>query len=224
MHRYPARGLNALQKIDYYIIRNEDKMNKFIVFEGLDACGKTTLSSLYATERNSVVHSAVVEEALDLRKVIDSYQSKESALLFFLLNNFLKSHEVSGALESRDVILDRYIFSTLAYQTIILEEEIVKQIFDSLKISQKILLPEVIVFVKADAETINNRIETRGGTLQWYGYEVTQNNCVETAYRKIFQWFDIPIVEIDTSVKYGRSIEENYQLMKDRIDYVLSTY
>lgn len=197
-------------------------MNRFIVYEGLDACGKTTLSSLYAKERNSVVHSAVVEEALELRAVIDSYQSKESALLFFLMNNYLKSHEVAGALESGDVILDRYLFSTLAYQTILLNEGIVKNIFDTLKIAKNILLPEVIVFVKADAETINNRIEARGGTVQWYGDAVTQNNCVETAYKKIFQWFDIPIVEIDTSEKCGRSVEGNYQLMKERIDRILS--
>lgn len=196
-------------------------MNRFIVFEGLDACGKTTLSSLYAKERNSVVHSAVVAEALELRKVIDSYQSKESALLYFLMNNFLKSREISGALESGDVILDRYIFSTLAYQIIMLEKDVVKNIFDTLNIAKNILLPEVIVFVKADAETINNRIETRGGAVQWYGDAITQNNCVETAYKKIFQWFDIPIVEIDTSEKYGRSVEENYLLMKDRIDGVL---
>jgi len=197
-------------------------MNKFIVYEGLDACGKTTLSSLYAKVRNSAVHSAVVEEALELRKVIDSYQSKESALLYFLMNNYLKSHEVSAALESGDVILDRYIFSTLAYQTIILNESIVKNIFDTLNIAQNILLPEVIVFVKADAKTINSRIDARGGTVQWYGDAVTQNNCVETAYKKVFQWFDIPIVEINTSEKCGRSVEENYQLMKERIDNVLS--
>ncbi|OBU29491.1 deoxynucleoside kinase [Photobacterium kishitanii] len=197
-------------------------MNTFIVFEGLDACGKTTLSSLYTKEINSVVHLAVVNEALELRKVIDSYQSKESALLFFLLNNFLKSHEVSKVLESRDVILDRYIFSTLAYQVIMLGEDVVKQLFDTLKITQNILLPDVIVFVKADAETINNRIESRGGIVQWYGDEITKNNCVETAYKKIFQWFNIPVVEIDTSDKYGRSVEDNYQLMKERIDCILS--
>lgn len=197
-------------------------MNRFIVFEGLDACGKTTLSSLYAKEMNCIIHSAVVSEALELRKVIDSYQSKESALLFFLLNNFLKSHEVSNALESRDVMLDRYIFSTLAYQSIMLGENVVKQLFDTLNITQKIRFPDVIVFVKADAETINSRIESRGGIVQWYGDEITQNNCVETAYKKIFQWFDIPVIEIDTSEKYGRSVEDNYQLMKDRINRILT--
>lgn len=196
-------------------------MNRFIVFEGLDACGKTTLSSLYAKEMNYVIHSAVVSEALELRKVIDSYQSKESALLFFLLNNFLKSHEVSNALESRDVMLDRYIFSTLAYQSIMLGENVVKQLFDTLNITQKIRFPDVIVFVKADAETINSRIESRGGIVQWYGDEITQNNCVETAYKKIFQWFNIPVVEIDTSEKYGRSVEDNYQRMKDQIDRII---
>jgi len=197
-------------------------MNKFIVYEGLDACGKTTLSSLYAKERNSVVYSAVMAESLELRKVIDSYESKESALLFFLMNNFLKSHEVSEGLESGDVILDRYIFSTLAYQTIMLGENIVKCIFDALDIAEKLLLPEVVVFVKADKETIKSRIKARGGDGQWYGDEITQNNCVETAYKKIFKWFDIPIVEIDTSEKNGRSTEENYQLMKERIDIVLA--
>lgn len=197
-------------------------MNKFIVFEGLDACGKTTLSSLYAKEMNTVVHNAIVAEASDLRKVIDSYESKECAFLFFLLNNLLKSHEVSKKLKNEDIILDRFIFSTLAYQTIMLGEDIVKSIFDNLKINKKIYLPEVIVFVRADNETINNRIETRGGTVQWYGDAVTQNNCVESAYHKIFEWFDIPIVEVDTSEKHGRSIQENYQLMKDRIEHTLS--
>ncbi|WP_180804213.1 deoxynucleoside kinase, partial [Vibrio parahaemolyticus] len=97
------------------------------------------------------------------------YESKESAFLFFLLNNLLKSNEVSKVLNDEDIILDRYIFSTLAYQTIMLGEDIVKNIFDTLRINKKILLPEVIIFVKADIETINNRIETRGGTVQWYG-------------------------------------------------------
>ncbi|HAS3129241.1 deoxynucleoside kinase [Vibrio parahaemolyticus] len=197
-------------------------MNKFVVFEGLDACGKTTLSSLYAKEMNTIVHNAVVPEAHDLRKVIDSYESKESAFLFFLLNNLLKSNEVSKVLNDEDIILDRYVFSTLAYQIIMLEEDIVKNIFDTLKIYKKILLPEVIIFVKADIETINNRIETRGGTVQWYGDAVTQNNSVESAYHKVFKWFDIPIVEVDTSEKYGRSVEENYLLMKDQVEHVLS--
>ena len=196
-------------------------MNKFIVYEGLDACGKTTLSELYAKEQNAIVHSAIVKEAQELRKVIDTYHSRESALLFFLMNNFLKSHEVSEVLESKDVILDRYIFSTLAYQAIMLGEDVVKKIFDALNITKKILLPEIIVFVKADIETINNRIEKRGGNTQWYGDAITQNNCVETAYKNIFQWFDIPIIEIDTSDKYGRSVKENYQLMKGKIDSIL---
>lgn len=142
---------------------------------------------------------------------------------FFLLNNLLKSNEVSKVLNDEDIILDRYIFSTLAYQTIMLGEDIVKKNFlTHLELIKKILLPEVIIFVKADIETINNRIETRGGTVQWYGDAVTQNNSVESAYHKVFEWFDIPIVEVDTSEKHGRSVEENYQLMKDRVEHVLS--
>ncbi len=139
-----------------------------------------------------------------------------------MLNNLLKSNEVSKVLNDKDIILDRYIFSTLAYQTIMLGEDIVKNIFDTLRINKKILLPEVIIFVKADIETINNRIETRGGTVQWYGDAVTQNNSVESAYHKVFEWFDIPILEVDTSEKHSRSVEENYQLMKDRVERVLS--
>lgn len=104
-------------------------MNKFIVFEGLDACGKTTLSSLYAKEMNTIVHNAVVPEAHDLRKIIDSYESKESAFLFFLLNNLLKSNEVSKVLNDKDIILDRYIFSTLAYQTFLTHLELIKKYF-----------------------------------------------------------------------------------------------
>ncbi|MBE3652490.1 dTMP kinase [Vibrio navarrensis] len=196
-------------------------MNKFIVYEGLDACGKTTLSSRYAQERNTTVHSAILKQAEQLRKIIDANQSKESALLFFMLNNFLKSDEVAKARESGDVILDRYLFSTLAYQTILLGEEKVKTMFDALDIANNIVLPDVIVFVKADAETINNRIKARGGEIQWYGDAITQNHCVGSAYKTIFNWFDIPIIEIDTSEKLGLTVEETYQKMKEKMDRVV---
>nr|WP_281170598.1 hypothetical protein [Psychromonas arctica] len=82
-------------------------------------------------------------------------------------------------------MLDRYLFSTLAYQAIMVGEDIVKSIFDTLNIAEKILLPEVIVFVKAGAETIKNRIKAKGGEGQWYGDEITQNNCLETADKNL---------------------------------------
>ncbi|MGF1709843.1 deoxynucleoside kinase [Vibrio kagoshimensis] len=192
-------------------------MNNFIVFEGLDACGKSTLSQMYGKDTNTVVHAAVVNEADDLKEIIDAYESKESAFLFFMLNNFLKSNEVANTLSTEGVILDRYIFSTLAYQTILLGEDTVKGVFGALDVANKILLPDVIVFVKADKKTIDDRIERRGGKLQWYGDKVTQKHSVETAYQTIFKWFDTPIVEIDTSDKTGLTVEDNYQHMKGLI-------
>ncbi|MBE3659359.1 hypothetical protein BOO91_00150 [Vibrio navarrensis] len=83
------------------------------------------------------------------------------------------------------------------------------------------MLPDVIVFVKADAETIHNRIKAREGQIQWYGDAVTQNHCVESAYKTIFNWFDIPIIEIDTSEKLALSVEETYPIMKEQIDCVV---
>lgn len=74
-------------------------MNKFIVDEGLDACGKITLSSRYAQEENTTVHSVTLKQAEQLRKVIDANQSKESALLFFMLNNLLKSEQLAKVAE-----------------------------------------------------------------------------------------------------------------------------
>ena len=44
-------------------------------------------------QKNSVVHSAVEPEAQELKGVIDSYQSKECALLFFLMNNFFEAYK-----------------------------------------------------------------------------------------------------------------------------------
>ncbi|MDN3696096.1 MULTISPECIES: deoxynucleoside kinase [Vibrio] len=192
-------------------------MNKFIVFEGSDACGKTTLSQMFAEDTSTVVHTAVVDQAASLRETIDDFESKESAFLFFLLNNFLKSNEVASALDTENVVLDRYLFSTLAYQSILLGKETVKGVFDALNVAKKIVLPDLVVFVKADTETIDGRIDRRGGKLQWYGDEVTQKHSVEVAYQTIFEWFDIPIIEIDTSDKLGLAVEENYQRMKGLI-------
>lgn len=192
-------------------------MNKFIVFEGSDACGKTTLSQMFAEEMRTVVHTAVVDQAANLKQTIDNFESKESAFLFFLLNNFLKSKEVANALVTESVVLDRYLFSTLAYQSILLGEETVRDVFKALNVEKNIVLPDLVVFVKADSETIDGRIERRGGKLQWYGDEVTQKHSVEVAYQTIFEWFDIPIIEIDTSDKLGMTVQDNYQHMKGLI-------
>ena len=194
------------------------KKNKFIAFEGLDACGKTTLSQKFIAEhKDFYLHSSIVENAKPLLKNINEYESIECALLYFLLNNMLKSRDISSDLQSTNTTIDRYIFSTLAYQSIMLGEEKVKILFDQLDISNIITLPDLIVFIRADKETIQKRIHNRTGKIQWYGDKVSQKHDVESQYKKVFNWFNIPIIEVDTSDSYNRSIEENYKIMNDKI-------
>ena len=91
-------------------------MKPFIVFEGLDGAGKTTLSKMLAADLNAI-HVSTPPQVLigaNLRDVIDEEASLVTRFLYYMFGNALVSDQVRQLRKDRIVVCDRYVHSTLS--------------------------------------------------------------------------------------------------------------
>lgn len=87
----------------------------FIVIEGLDGSGKTTTCKTLAEELEAVVYKTPPYPFDQIRANIDSDVSADSRFFFYISSILHASSEINIALNERDVVCDRYIYSTLCY-------------------------------------------------------------------------------------------------------------
>lgn len=137
----------------------ESSRSLFIVFEGLDGSGKTTVANLTAKALGADLMTTPSPKLRGLREeIIDAYaDSQEAAQLFYLSTVFAASREIERYLAAgRSVVLDRYFLSTQAYAELRGSE----LRLDGLA---ELLLPaDLTVFLDAPLATRRKRIEARG--------------------------------------------------------------
>lgn len=139
----------------------------FIVFEGIDATGKTALSSaLFKNLQDkgrkviklsfpSQYHSGKL-----VRNAIVSNKSDEE-LSSLIMDDFVKSMPKINALleEGYTIISDRYIYSYMAYQGEILGDK--KMLKDLDRIEYSFINPDITYIIHANKSNIENRLFNR---------------------------------------------------------------
>lgn len=193
----------------------------FIVFEGLDGAGKTTLARMLGEQQSLSYCTSIPSNLMPLRSQVDVTSSPIATFHFYSLCNSLRSQEYALQLKSSGIIADRYIFSTLAYHSLLMQQDL-SHYLDIVQCDRRFLMPDAIVYVTASKEVINQRIMNRSqdATLQWYGDLVTMNFNLTDSYELVFDLVDIPIVRIDTSKD---SIEESYLSLCQKLNDSLLT-
>jgi len=157
-------GQNARQKRVLYQLnrfKNERRveMPVFIVFEGLDGAGKTTLSKALASDLNAlyIATPPPLLGAKIIRNIMDEQASLKTRFLYYLLANSFVSDKIREARRSRDVVCDRYIHSTLVIHQLL--EVGVTINLNSLRLEQ----PDISFFIfTSDEDERRRRIENRG--------------------------------------------------------------
>ena len=149
---------------------SDKKLDRFIVFEGLDGSGKSTQARMLA--RHLVAQGASVHltaEPTDrpigtlVRSVLRHQVTTTSRALALLYAADRSDHLYngeSGILKSLDegsiVISDRYFYSSIAYQSVECDPSFILSI-------NRFPLPQVIVFIDTPVDVCMERIEKRGG-------------------------------------------------------------
>ena len=87
----------------------------FVVIEGIDGVGKTTVAELLASMLNAELIKTPLPPFEAFRTFYDECGNPTARFLYYLSVVVLSSSKIHEILEKRDVICDRYIFSTIAY-------------------------------------------------------------------------------------------------------------
>lgn len=176
-----------------------NKIGKFIVFEGIDGSGKTTLSNLFCEYLNKSKRKAVkfseptqYETGLEIRRFLKgevNYTRDEQIDLFLKdRKESLDKNVYPNINNGTHVILDRYFFSTAAYQS---DESLAPEKLLQLNLDKGFPYPDYVVFLDISPEEALARAEKRGD--REYFENLSSLQKVDSAYRKILPWSTIYI-------------------------------
>jgi len=130
-------------------------MKKFIVLEGIDGTGKTTLAKLLSKELDCYYYKTPSAPFSEIRNYVDNIDNCQARFFFYFTNILFTSIEIQELLKTNHVICDRYYFSTFSYHYAL------NQNFKNLgfeNILENILEPDIVFYLKADFDTRINRI------------------------------------------------------------------
>lgn len=187
-------------------------LKNFIVFEGLDGTGTTSqLHLLQKAFTSCGLHSTVhfTYEPTDspigtlIRSILSgsaSYDKKTLAYLFAAdrCEHVYGKKGIVEHVQNRKVVFsDRYLFSSLAYQSLETGHELVQLL------NQPFPLPEYLFFFDLPVQTAMERIEKRNSPREIYEKIEIQQKVAE-AYRRLFRSYaerfpDMRIIPIDAA-------------------------
>lgn len=136
----------------------------FVLFEGMDGCGKSCISKMVADRLNGAHWIGTPTGYFaHLRKMIDNKfrNNGPATQLFYVLSNIDASNRARTELDSGfSVIMDRYVPSTLAYDNTVRcsgfpDDFWMTNFFD------QIIIPDVTIFLEASTKIRKNRMNRR---------------------------------------------------------------
>jgi dTMP kinase len=138
----------------------------FIVIEGLDGTGKSTIAKALAEAIGAEVLSTPGREFNNIREQIDSiYQDNHQARQLFYMSTVVNISEQVRELISKgkNVIVDRYWLSTQVYHQWKSENDHFKLI----EVENKILIPDITLYLHLPLEQRKKRLsERKSNTLE----------------------------------------------------------
>jgi dTMP kinase len=186
----------------------------YIIFEGIDTCGKTTQIELLAKEFKDVVVTKEPNSKL-LREILlsSSFKSKRGELLLFLADRAEHYKRVIEPNRDRLILSDRGFLSGIGYALANGDFE-----FDYLVELNRFALydnfPDFIIFFKTDMDTLKSRMEVEGREadgieLRGLEYLISVQDRMEEALKIL----DIPYLAVDAT----KSIESIYREIYNRV-------
>lgn len=188
-------------------------LKNFIVFEGIDGAGTSTQIKKICEKNPQFFFQTAEPTSLEtgkfLRRMLGGEFSVDEKTNSFLFAADRAEHIYgkNGIIEQlnngKTVISDRYLFSSLAYQSISCGEELPKLLNSTFP------LPEILFFFEIDPEISLKRVDSRNEKKEIYEKIETQKK-IAMEYEKIISEYEndlsckMKIIRIDAT----KSIEE----------------
>ena len=188
-------------------------LKNFIVFEGIDGAGTSTQIKKICEKNPQKFFQTAEPTSLEtgkfLRKMLGGEFSVDEKInsFLFVVDRVEHLYGKNGIIEQinngKTVISDRYLFSSLAYQSISCGEELPKLLNSTFP------LPEILFFFEIDPEISLKRVDSRNEKKEIYEKIETQKK-IALEYEKIISEYEnnpsctMKIIRIDAT----KSIEE----------------
>ena len=184
------------------------KKGKFIVLEGLDGCGKSTISTILQKTYNANLLNALPKEIKPWLEIVGNTKLPEATFSYFTLCNLLKSQEIESIIPSgRNVILDRYFYTTYVYHQEIIKVNFPTGIKDFYK---NLIQPDLVIFLDVPQEIRKERIKSRKGELQWFGDAISIKKDLTNSYFKLFSDLNTKFLSVDN---HKNNIEQSIKII-----------
>jgi len=199
--------------------------NVYIAIEGAIGVGKTTLARLIRDEFDAEVLLEVFEENPFLS---DFYADREryafQTQIFFLLSRYRHQQQVVPATLQRGPLISDYTFAKdrLFAHLNLKDDEL--EMYERVHaiLAEKIMLPDLIVYLKADTDILMRRIALRDRT---YEREMDRDymEALRIAYERFFADSDrVPVLPIDTNnldfVRYPQDLAQVVGQIKSALE------
>jgi dTMP kinase len=131
-------------------------MGKLVAIEGIDGCGKNTQIELLKDQLGAVIFKYPTRNNKTLNDYLEKRVSIEPKELFMLFLSDIKNDQknIADALKkNKYVLLDRYIFSTIAYELDAFSYDEAKELVRS----AGLLKPDMVILLDIDEKTSQAR-------------------------------------------------------------------
>jgi thymidylate kinase len=170
--------------------------HRFIVFEGIDGSGKTSLAKEFAKRIHGFYYHSPSSFISPLRYLAD-VSPLRIKYHYYRLSHRIAALEIRHLLRKTDVVCDRYMYTTVAYHDVLLKKELGLQ---------RILVPDKIVFVSAGWKEIKRRLSKRGAKIRLEYIPYLRK--VQKRYGLIFSKMD-NVIRFDTTGKRVSDVVES---------------
>lgn len=223
-----AKELSSVSEIQDFVKSLSDKLNAqtddncklhpFIVVEGLDGSGKTTVTKELSKKLYGVRMSTPDPQFLSLRPFFDK-QPNNIRRAYYSLTNYSAALEIKKQLKARPVVLDRFWHSTAAYALAAQIEEVagLPERGNPLYTWPEDLLPhpDIVFFLKvSEAKRLERHSRRNTSTLEEdrLAKEAKFRDVLHEAYRRMS---NPKITEVNADHFPKQIVKEMMQVMAD---------
>ena len=193
---------------------------RYIVVEGVIGVGKTSLTKLLATHTNGRLNLEVVEENPFLAKF---YQDRSAfafqTQIFFLLSRYrqqqkLYQHDLfSSTLISDYLFAKDKIFANLN----LADEELVLYNQMASILEQRVLRPDLVIYLQARTQVLLQRIQWRGRTFE-QDMDAGYLDALNGAYSYYFHHYkDSPLLVVNTDNLDFVNVPRDFELLFEQL-------
>ncbi len=193
---------------------------RYIVVEGVIGVGKTSLAKLLSTHVEGKLNLEVVEENPFLANF---YQDREAyafqTQIFFLLSRFRQQQDLFQHDLFSSTVLTDYLFAKdrIFANLNLSDDELALYNQLAVILEQRVLKPDLVIYLQARTEVLQQRIQWRGRTFE-RNMESSYLEALNKAYSYFFHHYkDAPLLVVNTDNLDFVNVPRDFDLLFEQI-------